>query len=117
MMSKLRKDIETILDAPKFNQYGNSANDAFFYERVYAYSNVELTEAFANTNIQFSEVDQYGGEGQGDDYWIVYKFSRDDEVEYLQFDGWYSSYNGAEFNKRFWVKPKEVVVTKFYKDE
>lgn len=60
-------------------------------------------------------VDSFGGEGQGNDYWSVYSFTDGDNVVYVQFDGWYASYNGSEYSEWFFVEPKQVVVTKFFK--
>lgn len=66
-------------------------------------------------NIEFQHEDNYGGEGQGDDYWSVYSFSREGESVYVKFDGWYASYNGSEFNEWFFVKPQEKVITVYEK--
>ena len=63
--------------------------------------------------IQYEFADHYGGEGQGEDYWTVYKFTKDGETVYLKWQGWYSSYNGSEFESVSEVKPVERVVT-FY---
>jgi hypothetical protein len=63
--------------------------------------------------LTFEFEDRYGGEGQGDEYWSVYKFSLGEEVVYVKFDGWYASYNGSEFNEWFFVEPQEKVVTVF----
>ena len=52
-----------------------------------------------------------GGEGAGDEYWSVYSFTRGDEKVYVKFNGWYASYNGAEFTEWFFVEPKEKVIT------
>lgn len=60
-------------------------------------------------------VDNFGGEGQGNDYWSVYSFTDGDEVVYVQFDGWYASYEGSEYTEWFFVEPKQVTVIKFYK--
>lgn len=68
-----------------------------------------LQEAGITTELE----DSYGGEGKGDEYWSVYKFSKVDETVYVKFDGWYASYNGAEFSKWFFVEPKEVKVIEF----
>jgi hypothetical protein len=57
----------------------------------------------------------YGGEGMGDAYWAVYSFTRYDEKVYVKFDGYYQSYNGAEYNEHFFVEPKQVTVTKFFR--
>lgn len=63
----------------------------------------------------FELVDSFGGEGQGDDYWSVFHF-KDHDV-YIQFDGWYRSYNGSKYNDMFEVKPVEVVVTQYHRVE
>lgn len=46
-------------------------------------------------NLNWVEVDQYGGEGQGDSWWSV-KYFPEHNV-YIKVDGWYQSYNGTEF--------------------
>lgn len=57
-------------------------------------------------------VEDYGGEGQGDDYWVVFK-----TVETGQFwrvDGWYASHHGGELDGSVYeVEPKEVTVTQY----
>lgn len=61
-------------------------------------------------------VEHYGGEGQGETYYSVWKFvSKDDEVAFVQFDGSYQSYCGSEFDDYFFVKPKQVEVTQYVK--
>ncbi len=69
----------------------------------------------SDQGVKFEHVDNYGGEGQGDHYWSVYKFSSSDESVYVKFEGFYASYVGADFNEWFFVQPKEVTVTKFFK--
>ena len=73
----------------------------------------EFRAALAEAGVVCQHEDNYGGEGQGDDYWSVYSFTRGDEKIYVQFNGWYASYNGAEFTKWFFVEPKEKVITVF----
>jgi hypothetical protein len=67
--------------------------------------------------LQVAFCDNHGGEGEGEDYWSVYSFTDGDNVVYVQFDGWYASYNGAEFTEWFFVEPKEVMVTQYEKIE
>lgn len=44
-------------------------------------------------------VDSYGGEGQGDEFWVVVSVSKEGEVtRYLKNDGWYASYDGGHFD-------------------
>lgn len=65
---------------------------------------------------EFNEIEQCGGEGQGDEWYSV-KYFEDHDV-YIRVDGWYSSYNGVDFSGD-WdscckeVRPIERMVT-FY---
>lgn len=62
-------------------------------------------------------MDNHGGEGEGEDFWSVYKFTDGTDEVFVQFDGWYQSYNGSTFNKFFFVTPKEVMVTQYFLDK
>lgn len=68
-----------------------------------------------NFPFTFALVDSYGGEGQGDQYWSVYKFTHKDTNEeiLIKFDGYYQSYNGAEYMGWSEVKPVEVTKTEY----
>lgn len=49
--------------------------------------------------------DSFGGEGQGDDYWVVVKL----DDRYFRVDGYYSSWDGGELDGELEeVVPKEV---------
>lgn len=61
---------------------------------------------------KIEEVEQYGGEGQGDTWYSV-KYFPDHDV-YLKVNGWYQSYSGTDFNG--WedvdvVKPQQKTIT------
>ena len=73
----------------------------------------EFRAALTEAGVVCQHEANYGGEGQGDDYWSVYSFTRGDEKVYVKFNGWYASYNGAEFTEWFFVEPKEKVITVF----
>lgn len=46
-----------------------------------------------------NRVAEYGGEGQGDDYWVVVSVSDGLTSRYFRMDGWYASYgNGGELD-------------------
>jgi hypothetical protein len=72
---------------------------------------------FSDNGIEFNHEDNFGGEGQGEDYWSVYSFKDKStgETLYVKFDGWYQSYNGSEFDEWYFVKPKQVQVTQYEK--
>lgn len=62
---------------------------------------------------EVEEVDQYGGSGKGDTWYSVKHF-KDHDV-YIRIDGYYSSYNGTDFEEGYGreVRPKEKVITVF----
>ena len=63
-------------------------------------------------NYTVSQVDSFGGEGQGDTYYFVYKIVDNDtkEVNYLSFNFYYDSWNGTDFEDVVQVSPKEKIV-------
>ncbi len=60
---------------------------------------------------EFDEVDQYGGEGQGDTWYSVKYFPKFDL--YIRTDGFHSSYNGVEFYDGYGeeVRPAQKTIT------
>lgn len=64
--------------------------------------------------IDMESVDHYGGEGQGDEYWTVWKFTKGTEEVYFKFQGYYQSYDGSTYNEYILVEPKEVLVTQYH---
>lgn len=68
-----------------------------------AYTDLQnmITAGFAWENVE-----QVGGEGEGDIYYNVYKFTKDGEECFVKFDGGYSSYVGSEYNEYFFVTPE-----------
>ena len=61
----------------------------------------------------WEEIDQVGGEGEGD-YWHSVKHFKDSDI-YIKIIGFYSSYIGVDFgsweNDCIEVKPKEKIIT------
>jgi hypothetical protein len=94
------------------NSVKNEIPQEFFTEWI----EKETEKALLNTKLEYAYVDGYGGEGQGEDYWHVYKFTDVETKEscLVKFDGSYYSYNGSSFDRWFFVEPREVVVTQFF---
>lgn len=84
IIEKLKKTVQSI--------------DAFAYGD---YDNEELELG------EIKEVEQFGGEGQGDTWYSV-KYFKDHDV-YLKVSGYYQSYNGTDFSG--WGCVKEVTPT------
>lgn len=59
-----------------------------------------------------TQVEQFGGEGQGDDYWIVVRIvSEDGSERFFKRCGWYASYNGGYYEgPTLAVKPAEKTI-------
>lgn len=79
-------------------------------------STVEFKKILVDNKVIVEFEDNHGGEGEGDDFWTVYSFTLDTEKVFVQFDGWYASYNGSEYSEWFFVQPKEVMVTQYFKE-
>lgn len=72
-------------------------------------------KVISDAALTFKFVDRYGGEDQGSDYWSVYSFSDGSEVVFIQFQGWYASYDGSTFEEFYEVKAVEKTITVFEK--
>lgn len=107
------------IDALEHDEIVNS----FFYEELsmeglkkYPDDFAEIAKFAASLDLtDFKMVDSYGGEGQGDTYYKVFKFESGDKVAHIKFDGYYSSYEGSEYEQAFLVEPKEVTVIEYFK--
>ena len=90
-------------DAPEINKWTDDGSE---------------TEVFVNTtkglNIEYTHVDNYG-EGEGEHYWSVYKFTHGTDTVYVKFSGSYHSYSGSNYDEWFFVVPKVVEVTQFFR--
>lgn len=96
-------------------KYYNDSVDEFAFDEHRDFS----TDGFGEDETNFTilgtmiEVEQVGGEGEGDTWYSV-KYFQDHDV-YIKVSGWYQSYNGTEFND--WsdackeVRPQEKTVT------
>jgi hypothetical protein len=56
-----------------------------------------------------SLVEQFGGEGQGDEWWVIIKVGE----RLFRINGWYASYNGRESTDIEEVKPVEYTATRY----
>lgn len=77
----------------------------------YKPSNFELFAA-KNDIDKPTDVEDYGGEDMGSTYYKIIKFTRGDDVVFIKFQGYYASYNGADYEDFHVVSPttKTVVV-------
>lgn len=45
-----------------------------------------------------SIVESFGGEGQGDDYWMIFNVITEEGSTHYKLNGYYASYSGGEYN-------------------
>jgi hypothetical protein len=107
-------EIKEILESDLFEE-NELSPDNWMHEDVYEHTdeiddNPELFTEYSKLG-KIECVEQFGGEGQGDNYYSVYHF--EDHDVYIQFQGWYASHHGSEYEEMFEVKPYEEVVTKY----
>ena len=104
----LKDSIKEFLDSTSHSDL----ESAFFHEEIdCGYSdNDELGDELRNKSIAFECVEQHGGEGEGENFYTVYKFTKGDETVFVKFQGWYQSYNGSEMTGWAFVTPKTVEV-------
>jgi hypothetical protein len=92
--------------------------DCEFKEEEWEYDS-DYSKAFRQVlkdeNITFEEVDRYGGEDEGSEYWSVYSFTDGMQVVFIKFDGWYASYDGSTYEEFYEVQPVEKTITVFEK--
>lgn len=115
-MEKLTfKEIKEIIESELFDEHGVGP-EAWMEQQVY-HSVQEITDEHSELKPEYAKlgfvecVDSYGGEGEGDDYYSVYRFFEHDV--FIKFQGWYQSFNGSEYDHMLEVRPKEVTITKY----
>lgn len=70
----------------------------------FAYHDPKKPELLTEEIGEMVEVDQHGGEGEGEDWWSVKHFPKHNI--YVKVSGFYQSYNGTDFDG--WEDCKEV---------
>lgn len=90
-------------------------NDPYAYYEGHYWG--ELSEMRRETDVpglgKVTVVDNYGGEGQGDDLWAVFRIEFDNgDVKHYRKSGYWVSYDGATWDQALEeVTPREKVIT------
>lgn len=98
-------------DVEKIIEDHNAGDDFLHREADYMGDDDGVKAALTAAGISYENVDHHGGEGEGDNYYSVYSFDRNGEKALIQFQGWYASYVGSEYENMFEVIPEEKTVT------
>jgi hypothetical protein len=101
--------VKNLLDSSRVKD--KLAEDLGFF---YGYcSNDEIEKILNDKSCKFAEVDHYGGEGQGERYYTTYSVTDliSTETVYVQFYGYYTSYDGATYEGWKFVEPITKTIT------
>ncbi len=120
MTQSLKQKVQQILkdtDSDIINNFFQSdMDDEYSSGRWISEEKNTFLDTMQEQNVKFEYVTNHGGEGEGEAFWSVYKFTDGTDEVFVQFDGYYQSYDGSTFNEFFFVKPREVMVTQYFKD-
>lgn len=92
MIKRLKERIENWSDELR-DEFSDAINDD---------ENVELD------GFKFELIKEHGGEGQGEEYWKVYKVTEGNASILIRMDGSYASYDGPDFDPFDFRKVKAV---------
>lgn len=104
-----------------FSDYNLNVNDVYEYEE---FENEDFDPSISNLSIKL--VDSHGGyEGGGDYAQCTFELNRADDngaakqtISYFKVEGFYSSYNGTEWEDSFTiVYPSTYIATKYVKEK
>jgi hypothetical protein len=95
---------------------GDDDVDNFDPDRQFEFGDVEWDELWRSDwvgtrDFRFRNVESYGGEGQGDDYWFILEVEFSDQIKTFEISGYYASYSGGYYEEIKEVKPQDKVVT------
>jgi hypothetical protein len=113
-MNKLQNDIAEVFNS---GVCAVATFQCFMDRDIEYYEEGQLVlAALNNKGIECKLEDHHGGEGEGEDYWTVWQFTRQgEEAVYVEFQGYYYSYDGSTFQEWFFVEPREVLVTQYFR--
>lgn len=115
MMTRLKTELKKL-----FKEADNEVCRSFFREnfpkviaRIDWYEDevVEFYHQLDGAEITYKKEDHCGGEGQGEEYWTVYSFTKNGETVYIKFDGYYQSYDGSTYDDWSFVTPVQKTIT------
>lgn len=85
-------------------------------DRDFEFGDVEWEEIWSSEwtdlgDFKVRRIDSYGGEGQGNEYWMVLEVEFSDVTKAFEVSGYYASYDGGYYEEIKEVKPQDKVIT------
>lgn len=94
----------------RFSRYEYDDDESGWYDFKYYYTEPQYVKGLGTVTQQ----DEYGGEGDGDQYWVVVKIDMEDGTgtRYFKKPGWYASHDGGYLDgDLFEVTPQKKEIT------
>lgn len=85
----------------------DSEINGYLFDELFGYSKAVQPKGYI-----ISEEASHGGEGKGEDYWVVYKVlnTETNETQYIKFYGSYNSWEGTEWEGYHITTPNEKTI-------
>jgi len=104
-MSFTAKEVEEKISEFEEAGYESTYGGGVYYDLKGEQEDIEVT-GFGTLKF----VDEYGGEGSGDEFWVVFKVGD----QFFRKEGWYASYDGGELDGELYeVKAAKVQRTEY----
>lgn len=88
----LEKPIEEAIEELNLEENGDNVSEYCDEDTIDSY-NLDRSKLYV------SQVDQFGGEGEGESYWFVFKINHPEHGEALvRYSGYYDSWNGTDWD-------------------
>lgn len=115
-MNTMQNELKVCLDDKEaakqfFDGEVGFSSEAFKSDASYYGYEIGVIQSVIDEGFKWELVSDVGGEGEGETYYKVYKFTKEDESCFVLFDGVYYSYDGATYLTWRFVLPKEKLVT------
>lgn len=111
-------DITNFLNSNVNDNYSGSCAKCLFVLGEAYTDDIMDSHCFVHNISHIKLIDSYGSEGKGEEYWHILKIEHNNgTIALVKLDGYYASYIDSEYSDWFFVKPVQVMVTKYVKDE
>jgi hypothetical protein len=79
------------------SDYGDNVSWGAVEELFWSYRDPKVEKEVGGSKVTLQE--QHGGEGEGDEYWLVFRVENSDGSEqFFRVDGYYASYDGTSWD-------------------
>lgn len=80
-----------------------------YFDYIYDLTYYSTTDNLFLEDSPVTNVDSFGGMGQGDQYWYVLRW----KDEFVKVEGHYDSWDGGSFDDAYSVIPREITKTEW----